>query len=270
MAISKDTTLYVLSCQGRVTGYARKANGNVMPDRLPTGFELAEAMAYGLVVGELDTLYVSKNWMSGRGAGGYIDVYVPGTSNRKRRLKGFGLGYNGLVGDKAGRLYRGKPGGFDLISPSGWDDSSRVGELVAEGGETELYWPGNFAMDSHGNLVVPNLDDAIRVYGSDTTHNLRPIRRLSGRRTELDGPIAAAIGPGDTLFVANRGPARGPSVTIYRPGATGDEAPVRRLAGDRTGLQVLRALAVDRSGRLYVLNNPEMDVEYTCGPKVIL
>jgi hypothetical protein len=273
LGLSSDTTLYVLSCQGRVTGYSPKANGNVIPDRLPTGLGLAEAMAYGLVIAGRDTLYVSRNWMAGWGNGGYVDVYVRGSPNRQRRLKGFGVGRTGIVRDTAGLLYRGSNAGFDVIDPSGWSDSAKIGQMIdrrneSRGGEAELYWPGNFSADSHGRLVVPNADDAVRVYAADTTRDLRPLRTLSGWHTGLDRPIATALGPGDTLFVANSGPAHGPSVTVYRPNAAGDEAPVRRIAGPRTGMEALRALAVDGSGSIYVVNNPEGDDG--CFPKEIM
>ncbi len=267
LALSSDTTLYVLSCRGRVTGYSSKADGNVVPSRLPTGKGLAEFMAYGLVVAGLDTVYVSKNWLGHGHGGGLIDVYVENYPIRQKRLEGFRFGTTGFIRNTAGLLYRGKDGGFEVIDPTMTEEMGRENferrprEMVPrpnEGqGETELYWPKDFAADSHGRLLVPNADDAVRVYNADTTRDLRPLRTLSGRHTGLDAPMAAAIGPGDTLFVANRGPARGPSITVYRPNAAGDEAPVRRIAGSRTGLEALRALVVDAAGKVYVLNNPE-------------
>jgi hypothetical protein len=115
---------------------------------------------------------------------------------------------------------------------------------------------------------VPNADDAVRVYGGQATADLRPIHTIAGPRTELDNPVAAAFGPGDTLFVANAGAARGPSVTVYAPGTTGDAQPERILRGKRTGLTSLTALAVDSFGNLYVVSNPEGKDD--CTPTLLL
>jgi hypothetical protein len=131
---------------------------------------------------------------------------------------------------------------------TGWDQYRFL-----RGPDDELFGPGVFALDARGHLYVPNRDDAVRVYATASPGPLRPIRTLAGPSTELDEPAAAALGPGDTLFVANVGSARGPSVTIYPPNAQGDVPPVRTLRGARTGLGTTGGLAVDTTGRLYVL-----------------
>jgi hypothetical protein len=184
-------------------------------------------------------------------------VYVRGdTTVRKFLEEGLNSDGPGLARDTTGLLYRGTYLGFDVIDPYSQNRVSTVGQGTG-GADSELYGPRDLAADSHGLLYVPNADDAVRMYAREPTRDLRPRRTLAGPHTGLDDPLAVAIGPGDTLFVVNRGAARGPSITVYRPYASGDQEPVRRIGGPRTQLEGLRTLVVDGSGRLYVANNPE-------------
>jgi hypothetical protein len=256
VTLGRDRTLYVLSCQGRVTAYAPDADGDAPPTRT-LGGALRPAMSSGLVVDGEGTVYASHNW-GGHGGHGYVFVYPPGSSGDTtptRIIRGFRDAFNGLVRGPGGLLYRGNDdAGIDVV------DSRTSGEyppiLRLSGLESELFRPGSFAIDSSGRLYVPNGDDAVRVYADRSSGELRPLRTISGRHTELDLPLAAVLGPGDTLYVANGGTARGPSVTLYAPGAAGDAAPVRTLRGSRTALTAISALVVDSAGRLYVVNNP--------------
>jgi hypothetical protein len=255
--LGRDTTLYVLSCQGRLTAYAPGADGDRPPTRV-LGRGLSPALAFGVALDGEDTVYVSHNG-PGRGGHGYLFVYPPGSSSDTtpvRIIQGFRLGLNELARDAHGLLYRGDDHeGFDVVDPRAAGERPPIRRLA--GSDGELFRPGSFAIDSGGRLYVPTRDDAVRVYDGRAPGELRPMRTISGRLTGLDQPVAVALGPGDTLFVANSGTARGPSVTVYPPGAAGDAAPARMLRGARTGLTSLGALAVDVTGTLYAVNNPE-------------
>ena len=55
------------------------------------------------------------------------------------------------------------------------------------------------------------------------------------------------------LFVANAGDR---SILIFARGASGNTAPIARIAGSATQLVMPQALAIDASGRLYVFDGP--------------
>lgn len=261
IAVTPDGRIYVLSCQGRVTTYAEDVNGDAPPVRLPTGPGLEPSGAFGLALGGADTVFVG---VAGRRRmrAGRVHIYTSLSPQPDTTVTGLASWWSsGLARHPDGRLYRGSARGYEAIDleilgePRIQTLTGRAGETA--GDETGLLSPGLFAFDSRGNLFVPNRDDAVRVYDAKPTDDLRPRRKLHGRRTRLDDPVAVAIGPGDTIFVANAGGMYSKSsVTVYPPGASGDAEPVRVIQGDRSGLEAVKAMAVDSEGTLYVLNNP--------------
>ena len=260
MAISPDRKLYVLSCQARVTAYDLNAHGNVVPSELPTGRRLYPGgSAFGLALAGRDTVYIAARSLYPK-FGAAVWVYVRGdTGIRKFLEEGWNSDGPGLARDTTGLLYRGTDLGFDVVDPYSQKRGSTAGQRTG-GPDSELYGPRDIAADSHGLLYVPNADDAVRMYASGPTLGLRPRRTLAGPHTGLDDPIAVTVGPGDSLFVVNRGAARGPSITVYRPYASGDDEPVRRIGGPRTQLEAPRKVVADGAGRLYVAENPEGEI----------
>ena len=254
VTLARDT-LYVLSCQGRVTAYATSLDGDVVPSRVLG--TLKGAFAYGVAVDPEGEVFISINW-AGHGGHGFILVYPTGVTNDTipaRTIRGFHYALNGLARGPQGLLYRGsEEEGFEVINPRVPGERPPIRRL--QGSNSELVRPGSFAVDTAGFIFVPNRDDAVRVYQGNTADNLRPIRTIQGRHTGLDRPVAVAVGPGDTLYVLNTGSLRGPSITVYAPESGGDSAPVRALHGESTGLKTPVALAVDDQGRLYVVSNP--------------
>jgi hypothetical protein len=275
LGLAGDGTVYVLNCDGRVTVYASDAHGEAAPVRdFGSASPPVGASPTGLALDRSDTAFISFVEHSESIRLGWTDVYGPGSvsdSPRRRRIDFFAASFNGLALDAHDYLYGGlgetgfivmhksrtpaptevgvRPQGPDADpSTPGWDQFR-----LLRGADDELFGPGAFALDSRQRLYVPNRDDAVRVYRTASAGQLRPMRTLAGPNTELDEPAAVALGLGDTLFVANAGSARGPSVTIYPPNARGDVPPVRTLRGARTGLGPTGALAIDATGRLYVL-----------------
>lgn len=80
-----------------------------------------------------------------------------------------------------------------------------------------------------------------------------PLRTIRGEATSLWTPNQIARTPDGSLVVANEGlNGEGASVTVHAGGADGDAAPVRRLAGPRTGFVTPAGVAVDTDGTFYV------------------
>ncbi len=254
VTLTRDT-LYVLSCQGQVTAYPTGADGDVVPSRVLG--TLNGAFAFGVAVDPEGAVFISTNW-PGHGGLGFIFVYPPGATNDTtpaRTIRGFHYALNGLARGPKGLLYRGwQEEGFEVVNPRVPGERPPIDRL--HGSQSRLVRPGSFVVDAAGFILVPNQDNAVRIYHGDTADELHPIRTIQGRQTGLDQPVAVALGPGDTLYVLNAGTSHGPSITVYAPEALGDVPPVRTLRGEGTGLRSPVALAVDALGRLYVVSNP--------------
>jgi DNA-binding beta-propeller fold protein YncE len=275
LALADHGELYVLNCRGRVVVYRSDPEAGAIPVRdFGRASPLVRSSPTGLALDRGDSAFISFVRHEDVFWPGWIEVYAPGAAGHAaphRRIDFFGAAANGLALDSHDRLYAGMgEGGFTVMHKSRLLRGIPVGEkpegpdadpstpayepfLVLGGTDNELFWPGAFALDSYQRLYVPNRDDAVRVYQTASGRRVRPMRTLVGPKTELDDPVAVAVGLADTLFVANVGSARGSSITVYPPNAAGDVAPIRTLRGARTRLGRTGALAVDERGRLYVL-----------------
>jgi DNA-binding beta-propeller fold protein YncE len=144
-------------------------------------------------------------------------------------------------------------------------------------------------------------DSALVVYRKGATHEESPIRYLQGGKTGLQDPHGIALDPKtDVLFVANYGsthdvaltdkpksgvnqadnrvgkenwplgrefavPGSGtinaPSITVYARTAKGNTAPLRKIQGNRTGLNWPTGLAFDAEAReLFVANDAAHEI----------
>ena len=80
---------------------------------------------------------------------------------------------------------------------------------------------------------------------------------IIGPHTELFFPASIAVDSKGNIYVANAACNLGgktDSITVYAPGSIGDQAPVRVIKGDRTGLLCPFGVAVDSIGEIYVAN----------------
>jgi hypothetical protein len=91
-------------------------------------------------------------------------------------------------------------------------------------------------------------------------------------------PQGVALDSAGNIYVVNEGIQSGdqssdpPSVTIYRAGSNGDDAPMARIRGSKTGLKNSQAIALDSQGYIYVSNQgenekPDTITVYTPGSK---
>jgi len=112
------------------------------------------------------------------------------------------------------------------------------------------------AVDAAGNLYAAHglspYGNRVDVYAREAHGSAAPARIITGRRTRLDTPFTVAIDARGALYVANEGTGQTGSITVYAPGAHGDSAPVRRIAGPHSMVQTPQALVFDARGNLYV------------------
>jgi sugar lactone lactonase YvrE len=102
--------------------------------------------------------------------------------------------------------------------------------------------------------------------GAITTFTLgasTPVRRITGSLTGLASPEQIAADRSGNLYVANSSG----SITVYPPTATGNVAPLRKIAGAATGLGGgVFGIAVDAAGHVYASNHYRNSItEYASG-----
>ena len=118
------------------------------------------------------------------------------------------------------------------------------------------YWKGNLYVTNTGGTGSYSVT-AYRVSGS---RRQAPLFRISGKKTQLLLPRGVALDSAGNIYVVNGGMPFGdqssdrPSVTIYRAGSNGDDAPMARICGPKTGLKNSQAIALDSHGYIYVSN----------------
>jgi hypothetical protein len=248
IAVADDGTVFVANADvlpedlGSVTTHAAGAAGDAAPLEVLRGQRSGVVAPGSLAFSPGDTLYVALN----PSFHPRINVYRPGATAdtppvRSLKVPWLG-GAPGLAMDRSGRLYVAQAmsasgvnaygpdlGAIKVYRPGAINDSGLVRTI--NGSATRLNGPSAVALDRSGNIYAANYwgtgPGSITVYGPGTEEDVRPLRMIAGPATGLKQPIALALDPHDTLYVANVA-----TVTVYPPGATGDAAPVRTLEPD--------------------------------------
>jgi sugar lactone lactonase YvrE len=129
------------------------------------------------------------------------------------------------------------------------------------GAATGLVDATGVAVDAQHNIYVSNIvagsqtNSDVLVFAAGATGDLAPLQTISGPNTELEFAWGIAVDAAGNIYVANQALSGAPSsVNVYAPGANGDVAPIRRIAGNNPGLTDPTAVALDPSGNLYVAN----------------
>src|ERR1700693_3507826 len=93
------------------------------------------------------------------------------------------------------------------------------------------------AVNARGKIFVtdPALDRVLE-FDADASGAAKPASTIGGAATAIVSPSAIAFDARGDLFVANEGrQGAGASITVFAPGADGDVAPARTIAGGLTG-----------------------------------
>jgi sugar lactone lactonase YvrE len=119
--------------------------------------------------------------------------------------------------------------------------------------------PTGMAVDRRGAVYVASAgDSSVVVFPPGASGAASPSRRL-GPELGLVSPQGIALDSHGNPYIASgtHQTERQGSITMYAPGASGDAAPIRVIAGSHTELSQPPALVVAHDGRLYVVNGPK-------------
>jgi hypothetical protein len=131
------------------------------------------------------------------------------------------------------------------------------------GANTGLNRPNGISLDKSRNIYVANSSNvtngpgSVTVYAPGANGDVTPIRTLIGASTGLNLPSALTLDPKGKIYVANCGCGTSSppsSVTVYAAGADGNVAPIRKISGSHTGLDIPYGVAVDAGLNVYVAN----------------
>ncbi len=161
--------------------------------------------------------------------------------------------------------------GRDSVARPGWETWVTVYDSAAQGDAAPVRVLGtaihgfrggaSLAVDRSGYVYMGSelsaLGDSgsISVFERDADGDVEPVRVLAGNRTGLRWPGELTVDRHGNVYVLNGERERENAVRVWGPGAEGNLAPCRLIAGDRTGLARPAALAVDSEDRLYVANS---------------
>jgi sugar lactone lactonase YvrE len=117
--------------------------------------------------------------------------------------------------------------------------------------------PTGIALDAGGwvYLTVAG-DSSIAIFAPGARDSAVPARIIGGARSGLVAPRDIALDSRGRSYVSSgshRGP-EGGAITVYAPGASGSVAPVRVIAGQKTGLVNPGRLAIGADGGVHVVN----------------
>jgi hypothetical protein len=147
-----------------------------------------------------------------------------------------------------------------LIFPA--DSTGNTSPVQAiEGRKAGLYLSRGIAVDDARNLYLTSgtsgtVGGNVVVYPAGATGDASPLYKIVGSDTGLADSVGVALDQAGEIFVANEigGPNKAGSITVYAAGADGDASPIRTISGSNSELSTPTAIALDPSGRIYVLN----------------
>jgi glucose/arabinose dehydrogenase len=112
-------------------------------------------------------------------------------------------------------------------------------------------------------VVAASRSNAVLTFPADSNGNIRPESVLSGAKTDLTLPGGVFVASDGELYVTTNylcPSCKNPAVNVYAAGASGDEAPVRRIVGAKTQLMDPSDVALDSQGNIYVANYDSVTV----------
>jgi sugar lactone lactonase YvrE len=173
----------------------------------------------------------------------------------------------GVALDASGKIYVSNAVASSIGSGSGTivDFAANPSGTLNEApfSSTSLPAPEGLALDGSGNIYVAieeSTNISIVVFGGSPSGTLAgsPFATISGSNTGLVAPIAVAVDASGKIYQTSpitRG-VTPESLTVYAAitNGGGNEAPLATIIGSNTGLLGASGVAIDPSGKIYVVN----------------
>jgi sugar lactone lactonase YvrE len=254
---------------GSVTVYAAGATGNASPIQ-----KLKIYAPTGIAVDASGKMYVTNFLVTSTATPAAVSVYAAGATGNDpplRTITGSKTGMfnpNGIALDPInGDIYVANLNPSNvapsvlIYAPDANGNVPPIGTIT--GAKTGLQFPGGLALDSSGNIYVPNGGGTsnslgtVTVYAAGSVGNVAPIQTITGLYRQLDGPTQVALNSSSKhIYVANLYGRRavGGHVAVYAAGANGMARAIRLIAGSLTQLVEPQGIALDGSNNIYVAN----------------
>lgn len=236
-----------------VTVYAPGASGNAAPARVIAGERTGMQFPSAIAVDAHGNRYVADR------DGDSITVFgssARGDTPPLRTIAGTRTGLHrptGLALDARGDVYvvNRSASTITVYAPTAQGNATPIRTI--RGSTTKLAEPTSIALDARRYLYVTNLGDgSVLTFPPDANGDAAPVRIVRGQRTRITAAFAIAIDRIGAVYVVNSDDDGVTGVLVFPPGADGNVAPSRVIAGAVTKLETPSGVAVDARGDVFV------------------
>jgi sugar lactone lactonase YvrE len=244
--------------------FARRADGDVAPERTIAGSNTGMINPDGIAVDAAGRIYVADPFAATSGA---VLIFGPNADGNAAPIATITDGTyltSGVALDSQQNVYtcnfeQGKINVFaaktyQLIRTFYSDYGTHCTDLAVDppGNVYVLVggYSGGMRLRSSGSGSYGGL---IAVFPAGASGNTKPIRVVSGRKTGLNDPGSIAIDSQGRAYVTSYD--KSGEILVFAAGANGDARPLWRLRGRQTRLTVPDSVAVDERGSIYTSND---------------
>jgi sugar lactone lactonase YvrE len=277
IALDSSRNLYVTASTTdvgpHVNVYRAGSSGNAFPSAVIMGAP-TQLEGPGIAADSAGNVYVS-NLRGGTDQLGSITVYPPGSSGDvvpaatiTSNLTGLNNA-SGLALDSVGNIYvangsdvTGEDGSIAIYPTGSYAAGPPIATIAGE--NTRLDNPFGIALDPKGDILALNSDKTITVYPAGSVGDVTPRARIDVGSDGHNRPTGIAVDRRHNLYVANYPGAKcrrrcfqtgTANVAVYPASSDGVATPDALISGFHTGLNTPSAIAVDRSGNIYVADD---------------
>ncbi|HVN63499.1 MAG TPA: SBBP repeat-containing protein, partial [Candidatus Binataceae bacterium] len=206
------------------------------------------------------TPLLSAIFVTNQGGTSPVTVYANGSNGNVTpsiTLSGASTGFDepyGVALDSNGNIYvtncgsncGGSGAGSVTVYPPGSKGDAAPSTTIG-GINTGMVDPAGIAVDSSGNIYVPNSgNQSVTIYAPGSNGNVPPAATIIGSSTLLSVPEGIALDSNGNIYVANFGNS---DVTEYSAGSSGNAVPITTA---NISLSDIHGVALDSSGNIYV------------------